>query len=175
MLTSPGSVFARAEGPHARWFTSHCDDDDDDDNDPSRRADPKPFAPVRALSNEEKPPRARLRHRLTGTNGHRTTNITKRGTITEQSNGEKQTIRVGDFKRERRSDRIRGLFRADGVPTGSEDETDDARSHGTKVRIRVKWTERQIDDEKKKTTRRDEILIERRRCSSKHTYRALRS
>ena len=103
------------------------------------------------------------------------TNITKRGTITEQSNGEKQTIRVGDFKRERRSDRIRGLFRADGVPTGSEDETDDARSHGTKVRIRVKWTERQIDDEKKKTTRRDEILIERRRCSSKHTYRALRS
>ncbi|CAL6397869.1 unnamed protein product [Bathycoccus prasinos] len=54
-------------------------------------------------------------------------------------------------------------------------ETGGARSHGTKVRIRVKWTERQIEDEKKKTTRRDEILIERRRCSSKHTYRALRS
>ena len=149
MLTSPGSVFRTCRGtPCAMVYITLR-------RRRRRRQRPIPSSRSKTIRTRtcslkrRKPPRARLRHRLTGTNGHRTTNITKRGTITEQSNGEKQTIRVGDFKRERRSDRIRGLFRADGVPTGSEDETDDARSHGTKVRIRVKWTERQIEDEKK--------------------------
>ena len=110
----------------------------------SRRADPKRFQSVRPFRAEEEPPRERVRHRPPGANGHRTTNFATRRTTAKQSHAQEQTGWFGNSQRKRGPDGFFGLFRAKRPRAGSEDEQNDARNHGTQVRVRINGAERQV-------------------------------
>ena len=109
-----------------------------------RRADPKRFQSVRPFRAEEEPPRERVRHRPPGANGHRTTNFATRRTTAKQSHAQEQTGWFGNSQRKRGPDGFFGLFRAKRPRAGSEDEQNDARNHGTQVRVRINGAERQV-------------------------------